>query len=358
MSETFCPAPWLAASSVTNGTYRPCCCYNPTEQDTHWDNTLEENIAGLSHIRTQLLNGEKPEECERCWFLENLGKSSIRENMLYLFPDSYDRAVANTDSNGNTTLEPVYFDMKLSNLCNLGCRMCAPSISSVLEMEIKKNPTEAWEYDRMPRGDRTWDERALKKIAKLNPRILKFTGGEPFSNPEIFEFLESLKDKQEISLRFITNGLLIKDKHFKLFEKFKDIKLSISCDGIGDVYDYIRWPGKWKDFDNKFSMIKKYVKDLHVVSIISAYNIRDVPNIVDYFHDSILYMQPLQTPVYLHPWVEGTLTVDFLHTVKHDDVQVLINSYKQYDETLHNRFKTQTKIKDRLRNQSWENIIA
>lgn len=358
MSDTFCPAPWLAASSITNGTYRPCCCYKPTSKDTHWDNTLQENIDGLSHIRKQLLEGKKPKECDRCWFLEGLGKPSLRNNMLRMFPDSYNEIVNNTDELGGTVLKPVYFDMKLSNLCNLGCRMCAPNISSVLEMEVRKNPNERWEPDGMPNYDKTWDIRALRKIEKLSPKMLKFTGGEPFSNPIIFKFLENLKNKQDIELQFITNGLLIKDKHFKLFDKFKDIKISVSCDGIEDVYEYVRWPGKWKDFNNKFTNIKKNIQNLQVVSIISAYNIRNVPSIVEYFKDVAFNMEPLQTPEYLHPWVEGTLTTDFLKDVKHDDIQALINSYKKFDTELYKRFETQTGIKDKLRNQSWRKVSA
>lgn len=353
MSDTFCPAPWLAASSITNGTYRPCCCYNPTKKDTHWDDSLEENIKGLSHIRKALLAGEKPKECGRCWYLEKLGKSSIRDNMLELFSDRTEEILNSTDSKGNTTLVPEYFDMKLSNLCNLGCRMCAPNISSVLEMEIRKNPNEPWEKFGMPNYDKSWDTRALEKIKNLDIKILKFTGGEPFSNPLIIEFLESLNNKHEIELNFITNGLLIKDSHYKLFDRFKNIKLSVSCDGIGKVYEYIRWPGKWKKFDDQFNKIKSNIKDLQIVSIISVYNIRNVPNIVNYFKDITLYMSPLHTPEYLHPWVEGMLSVDFLKNINHNDVPVLINSYREFDKSLYERFKQQTEIQDRLRNQSW-----
>ena len=358
MSDTFCPAPWLAASSITNGTYRPCCCYNPSKKDTHWDNSLEENIKGLSHIRKALLAGKKPKECSRCWYLEKLGKSSIRNSMVEMFLDRTDETLNSTDSKGNTTLVPEYFDMKLSNLCNLGCRMCAPNISSVLEMEIQKNPNEPWEKFEMPNYNKSWDTRALEKIKNLDIKLLKFTGGEPFSNPLIIEFLESLNNKHEIELSFITNGLLVKDSYYKLFDKFKNITMSVSCDGIGEVYEYIRWPGKWDKFNNRFNKIKSNIENLDVVSIISVYNIRDVPNIVNYFKDTTLYMTPLHTPEYLHPWVEGILTTDFLKDVDHEDVKSLINSYKDFNIALFKRFKKQTTIQDKLRNQKWSNYYA
>ena len=40
--------------------------------------------------------------------------------------------------------------------------------------------------------------------------------------------------------------------------KFQHVELTVSCDGVGDVYEYIRYPAKFKDFDSKFELLKQH----------------------------------------------------------------------------------------------------
>ena len=359
MSDTFCVLPWLGASSITNGVYRPCCIYQPKDTTNLWKDTLDNNIQQLAPLRKALLNGEKPDECSRCWYLEQVGSTSVRQSSNQDYDHLKDYILENTDENGNTDVIPIYFDMKLSNLCNLGCRMCTPSISSVLDAEVKKNPNYEWDkWNSAPWFDIGWDDVALSKIKELSPQKMKFTGGEPFANPNIFEFLESFDNKKDMDLEFITNGLLLNSKFFKLFDKFKSIKISVSCDGVGEVYDYIRWPGKWTKFDKKMTQIKSSIEDLSVVAIISAYNVRNIPDMVEYFSDCQFHMQPLETPPYMHPWVEGDLLPSFLNIDHHCDIINIKNAYRKYDKDLHEQFITQTKIRDEIRKQDFWKMIG
>ena len=70
--------------------------------------------------------------------------------------------------------------------------MCTSGISSVLEAEAKNNINEDWTADdlRFPTNVGTWEQNAFDQIQKQNVKELKFTGGEPFANPNIFNFLE------------------------------------------------------------------------------------------------------------------------------------------------------------------------
>jgi|DEB0MinimDraft_10_1074344.scaffolds.fasta_scaffold00007_55 MoaA/NifB/PqqE/SkfB family radical SAM enzyme len=355
MSDTFCVLPWIGASSITGtGAYRPCCVYNPSN-DAHWSDTIENNNSKFDDLRKDLLNGVRRKECTTCWNHEDLGKFSRRQSVNYKFQDYIEEIKTNTTKTGSTKITPFYFDMKMSSLCNLGCRMCAPGISSVLEAEVKNNPNENWlrEEYRFPANVGTWEQNAFDQIQKQNVKELKFTGGEPFANPKIFEFLESLKNKKEISLKFITNGLLLKQKHFKLLNKFKDLHISISCDGIEDVYDYIRWPGKWKNFEKAYNTIKDN-SNMNVVCVVSAYNIFKLNNIIDYFADTEFHMTPLITPNYMYPFVQGKNYN--LDPNKHKDMPSVIATKKPFDQHLYDMFVEQTKIRDKLRKQNFWNV--
>lgn len=358
-SKTYCALAWIGASSITgNGVYRPCCTFSPNTKIPHWSKPLADNINYYNYLRKDLLAGRQPSECKNCWNLEKAEKTSIRQLANTKFQHLYQYIIANTDKDGATSVKPIYFDMKLSNLCNLGCRMCAPDISSVIEAEVRNNPKENWtEHDlHFPAMQGTWENNAFNEILRCKDITdLKFTGGEPFANPKIYEFLTYLPNKEKINLEFITNGLLIKDKHFKLFEKFASIEISVSCDGTEDVYNYIRWPADWKKFTNKFHKIKNNIQKTQVVSVISAYNIHDVKNMIDYFGDVSFSMSPLHTPKYMHPFVQG-VTFDLDNNL-HRDIKTIKKSFLPYDKRLHEIFIQQTQIRDRLRQQKFSHFV-
>ena len=56
--------------------------------------------------------------------------------------------------------------------------------------------------------------------------------------------LENL-DGPNITLQIFTNLQLFNDRIVKLLEPFRYIDFILSIDGIGDTYEYIRYPGKW-----------------------------------------------------------------------------------------------------------------
>lgn len=359
LTDTFCSLAWLGASSITgNGVYRPCCTFNPVDFEAHWLKDINTNISHYDSLRKDLLNGIKRKECINCWNLESVGKNSLRQHANDKFASHYDNIIASTDDNGSTTITPVYFDMKMSNLCNLGCRMCSPGISSVIEAEVKNNPDYNWTwYDKnMPMMSGTWEENAFKQISQYkNITDLKFTGGEPFANPKIFDFLDSLQNKKNINLSFISNGLLISAKHFKLFDKFKSFQLNISCDGTEETYNYIRWPGTWKKFSKKFEMLKNKVENLSVVSVISAYNMHNIADMVDYFADIDFHMSPLFKPKFMYPYVQG-IEYNF-DTINHKDISSIVATKQDYNKDLHKVFTEQTNIRDEIRKQKFKFMV-
>ena len=71
-------------------------------------------------IRKQLLNGERPEMCERCSEKKMQASSSARQsaNKKWCKEDDVYEETAPFDIR--------YVDLRLGNLCNLKCRMCNP----------------------------------------------------------------------------------------------------------------------------------------------------------------------------------------------------------------------------------------
>ena len=76
--ETFCVAPWVSAHLSTFGKVIPCCLYKQERVfgELKSESSIEEsyNSDTAKEIRRQLWNGEKINECQICWYREEVSK--------------------------------------------------------------------------------------------------------------------------------------------------------------------------------------------------------------------------------------------------------------------------------------------
>ncbi len=76
-SKTFCILPFIHFKIGEEGV--KLCCRSETVSSLKENSALDIwNSDKYKQIRLQLLNDEKPEECERCWSDENIGVRSLR----------------------------------------------------------------------------------------------------------------------------------------------------------------------------------------------------------------------------------------------------------------------------------------
>ena len=96
-------------------------------------------------------------------------------------------------------------------------------------------------------------------------RRINILGGEPLIINKYYEILQEIissKRADKVSLQFNTNLLLLQDKNFDLWKKFKHVTVNLSCDGINELNDYIRYPCKWskwiRNLENIISWNNRY----------------------------------------------------------------------------------------------------
>ena len=135
MTKKICPLPWNHLMIQQNGDFRLCCqtvappFARPTNEDgtvmNIKSNTIDDarNSELHNRVRSQMLAGEEPPECKLCWDEEKIGLNSKRMHMLKEYP--IDKII---DIN---PLPLKYIDIRFGNLCNLKCRSCGPSDSSL-----------------------------------------------------------------------------------------------------------------------------------------------------------------------------------------------------------------------------------
>ena len=289
MSKTFCPLPWIHLATRPNGDVRVCCTANASgagivdskeeglvKQDgitmNLRDHTIEEvwNSQQMKYTRLQMLRGEIPESCKKCFVEESNGIDSKRiwETKVWQERLDLESIVEQTKADGSLPVNIPYFDLRLGNLCQLKCIMCSPHDSSswikdwkiqypkYKNIELKKDQT--WSLD----FDYTWYKKGSflesMKAQASSIKELYFAGGEPLLIPEhynILEFMVNSGNARHCVLRYNSNGLEISERLLYLWNQFKQVKFNFSVDAYGDKNDYIRYPSKWKDIETNLRLL-------------------------------------------------------------------------------------------------------
>jgi molybdenum cofactor biosynthesis enzyme MoaA len=197
----------------------------------------------IDQVRLQMLNGQRPNECQHCWKLEDAGIKSDRliKNETLDFYSGIDLVTLYNDAKNNKN-KITHIKIDTSNTCNSTCVTCNSRASSSWgELEKKfLNITPQRRLITCEQADKLLDYESLKSIS--------FRGGEPLLSDTNFYILEKLLEHNNADcfVSFVTNGSIkILKKHRDLVSKFKNMNVSFSIDGIGPVFEYMRYPLKW-----------------------------------------------------------------------------------------------------------------
>lgn len=245
MTDTKCVLIRKQVMLSEQGRVAPCCNFST-------DIPIDQYHEKAEEYAKQLDNGIKIPECSLCWETEDKGFTSVRQSGNDC-SDTY-------DGDGITAL-----DIRLHSKCNLACNMCAPGFSTLWAKLKQKDvsnviPQESVDF-------------ALS--VSHNLRRLSMQGGEPFYGDEYVEFVDSLPNKQNVALDVFSNMITIDSDVIKRWsDELEMITINASVDGIGDIYEDIRWPTTWKKFErNAISIYKILNQRLMFFYTIQAKNI-------------------------------------------------------------------------------------
>jgi len=315
---TMCILPWMHIYTSAGGDVVPCCEAQEAYMNKPGESLRDTwNGERYRELRQSLMAGEQHPACHVCWHNEANGIDSNRQINEQDFWDDYaDKIVAFED--GTVETAPMWIESKVSNFCNLKCKMCSTESSYKrthdLDIIRKYSPEDA-EFQHETRLLRPLE---LYEYLQNDPDLwedvdrLQFSGGEPIINQEHYDLLNSIPKhrRHRIQLRYASNltHLKFKDNNLiDLWSQFRHVQVKISVDGVGDVYDYIRTGAQ---FDDVISNIRTLYASPVNVSLglgftVQAFNCFQLPEFYDYFESMGIdwfhigaYM--LQTPKYLN----------------------------------------------------------
>ena len=215
-------------------------------------------------VKTQQLGGKQEGRSQRV----PLG---VREEFKKLSLDDIKEILSTEDD------KFVMLDLRPGNLCNLKCRMCNMQSSTEIAKENIELQKDQSFVDKLKKLDEEKEIGITQKLGKMdllqklsknytsteehkeeiyklfdyaNLRRLKLLGGEPSIDPTIISILKQLKDNDftkndDFRLQITSNLTNVNKIWIDYFELF-NVKLTISMDGAGRTYEYIRTPFKWK----------------------------------------------------------------------------------------------------------------
>lgn len=213
------------------------------ENENAWNN---KHLESLRHINEQ--NVWAP-GCENCELLEKTNLESLRTGSMKKFGKR-------KNLSGPTKLD-LMFDIS----CNLACRTCGPHLSTYWQHHLKQSSVPLASVRPENRKKDLLD--ILKTIDLSNLEMVVFAGGETLLGSSHWDVVEALIDmvpnaKNQLTVCFQTNGTQgILDKHFKIIEKLHLLRLNISLDGIGNKFEYLRWPAEWNQVVDNINKIKE-----------------------------------------------------------------------------------------------------
>jgi len=291
-NKTFCTAPWMHLHIINDGRAYPCCNTDVSDENSVGNIKNQSifevmNSPKMKDMRRGMVNNEPlPSSCERCTGREAAGFVSMRKGMNDDWYSKVEDLVNKTNPDGSIgELRLLYWDIRFSNYCNLSCRTCSPIFSTSWAKDYVRlrAHNDKLEIGLINLNDQPqfWDD--LDKNISVAEEI-HFAGGEPLLMPEHWKLIKFLEDnnRYETKLKYSTNAtkLEIKGKNIlEVWEKFKNVHLSLSIDGEGDVFELTRHGGNWEETKENLIKIRNSNIEYWIhptISILNIFNITEL----------------------------------------------------------------------------------
>lgn len=232
----------------TNGTVSRCGHMVNAPQFTNLEEM--ESSAWLAATRSTMMQDQWPPECVRCQETE---PHSVR-----CYAEQLD---AETEQRDYLQVGGV-----LDNLCNAACLTCDENHSTRIgSLRGRTFPivNNAQRFRGLPRD----------RIVHLD-----INGGEPSFSKHYREILSDLPPNLK-SLRLNTNCSTVLTELEHIVHRGVRVTVTVSCDGIGEVHDLLRWPIPWQKFYDNLMTYRGMPVELNLWTTVSVLNQDDLANI-------------------------------------------------------------------------------
>ena len=290
--DTMCLAPWVHTYLSPQTERRMCCAsrepaqnfeqyidtaagtgrYIPVTLEAHW------NSDHMRSVRRRMMNGETLPECEVCND-KLLNTSVYRDYFSQLFGARIADVWDKTEPDGSTSMQPVSWDYRFSNLCNFKCRTCGDMLSSAWESEQKthdmvdvSNSKNNWMVPAIRKEISLFQDTQIEMefssaVERHSVEEIYWVGGEPLMYEQHWRYMKriiELGDGPKLYARYNTNLSRVDYRNSNLYSDLlahiRDWQICASLDGTGDTGEYIRTGLEYVSFLKNFEQGLKHAR--------------------------------------------------------------------------------------------------
>ena len=286
-SKYFCLAPWVHLHVTGLGVMSSCAMSEQGPFDSGYGSLNEARFheiwqgEQIRRFRLKMLSDEPIDRCVNCYG-SRLGHWTLRNEINSHYRHHASWAAGTDDAGHAPAAEPVFWDIRFSNICNLKCRSCI-DVSST-----------GWYSDAKALGYLNVRGNGKALLGINDPSILlrdlepylphlegiRFAGGEPLLMQENFRLISELDQlrRHDVRIEYETNMTrLHNDKYdiLSIWKNFTNLLLSISLDGLGAKCEYLRKGLRWRSVLQNIEDIKRRCPNasVRINYTISAYNL-------------------------------------------------------------------------------------
>jgi hypothetical protein len=320
----------------------------------------------MRSVRRRMMAGETLPECDVC-NSKLLNTSVYRDYFGHLFGHKLDQVYDTTDATGATTMRPVSWDYRFSNLCNFKCRMCGDMLSSAWETEQKTHdmvnwadPKNNWQLPEVRKQisqfqDTQIEAEFAEAVEQHRVEEIYWVGGEPLMYEQHWRYMKrivELGDGGRVYARYNTNLSRVDFRGINLYrdilDHVRDWQICASIDGTGATGEYVRTGLDYQQFCQNFEQGLKHQQHRRqmrldftltlpgmfevaaIQALAQAYDVDLLSKVVFSFSPDIV-MSPLALPRHLlDPWLDELINISTITSMR--EVLQQLKSRPTFDE--------------------------
>ena len=308
--------------------------YIPMTLEQHW------NSEHMKNVRQRMMIGETLPECDVC-NSKLLNTSVYRDYFWHLFQHKWPEVMDSTLEDGTTTMQPVSWDYRFSNLCNFKCRTCGDMLSSAWESEQRQhdmidwgNPKNVWMRPEVRTEISAFQDTQIEAefaeaVEQHRVEEVYWVGGEPLMYEQHWRYMRrivELNDGGRVYARYNTNLSRVDFRGINLYRDIlahvRDWQICASIDGTGTTGEYIRTGLDYQQFRKNFEQGLTYKQNRRqmrldftltlpgmfevgaIQALAQEYDVELLAKVIFSFTPDII-MSPLSLPRHLlEPWID------------------------------------------------------
>ena len=307
-SESFCAAKWYNAT-IWLGSGMTTSCHHPLPHKVdpiavQSNPKLLHNTPEKKEQRRQMQCGERPDGCEYCWKIEDMGPGYISDRVYksQIYTDQELQTAFTEDQ--ETDVDLITLEISFDRTCNFACSYCNPAFSTTWVKDLKNNGS----YNNLRSDGRnhfthTHDNNQLFGLNEYNPyveaffkwwdsdlhstlRELRITGGEPIMSPELWKLLDWFKKEDNTSdCSIVINSNLggkpeLIDRLVEARTHLPSLDVYTSCESTGVKAEYIRDGLDFNYWWDNLVRLHEAGIDTHCMMTINALCLHTLPALI------------------------------------------------------------------------------